>query len=112
MPGRSPLRWLPRPTVPGFVERPGLPRSWQTLSTRSWPTSPKGSVSQPIVPLRGTSLAKGSCNEARSHLEVATIRGGLAEGDCRALQRQADEISRMLTGLARYLLKSDRKQRL
>lgn len=55
-------------------------------------------------------IARGSCNELRSHLVVATIRRCLREERRIELHREAEEISRMLTGLERYLLRSDRRR--
>jgi four helix bundle protein len=55
-------------------------------------------------------IARGSCNELRSHLAIAAIRRCLAEDRRSELHAAAEEISRMLTGLERYLLRSDRRR--
>ena len=60
---------------------------------------------------RFVGIAKGSCNELRSHLVVAAIRGCLLGDSQLRLNEAADEISRMLTGFERYLLASDRTRR-
>jgi four helix bundle protein len=60
---------------------------------------------------RFLTIARGSCNEVRSHLAVAAIRQCISEDVRQALDSAADEVSRMLTGLERYLRRSDRKVR-
>jgi four helix bundle protein len=60
---------------------------------------------------RFLTIARGSCNEVRSHLAVAAIRGCLSDDARRRLDSTAEEISRMLTGFERYLRQSDRKAR-
>jgi four helix bundle protein len=55
-------------------------------------------------------IARGSSNELRSHLAVAAIRGCIPDDRRIELHAAADEISRMLTGLERYLLRSDRRR--
>ncbi len=60
---------------------------------------------------RFLTIARGSCNEVRSHLAMATIRGCVAQDARHSVDRAADEINRMLTGLERYLRRSDRKVR-
>jgi four helix bundle protein len=55
-------------------------------------------------------IARGSCNELRSHLAIASIRRCIPDDRRTALHHAADEISRMLTGLERYLLQSDRRR--
>jgi four helix bundle protein len=56
-------------------------------------------------------IARGSCNELRSHLAIAAIRRCIPDDVRRGLHEAAEEISRMLTGLERYLLTSDRTRR-
>ena len=56
-------------------------------------------------------LARGSCNEVRSHLTVAIIRRCVTSEHAAASLGDADEISRMLTGLIDYLNRSDRRHR-
>jgi four helix bundle protein len=56
-------------------------------------------------------ISRGSANELRAHLRVAVARGYLLEGARAEIDRELEEIARMLTGLVRYLLRSDRKHR-
>ncbi len=60
---------------------------------------------------RFVAIARGSCNEVRSHLTIPVIRRCIPASLAAPMQQEADEISRMLTGFERYLLRSDRKQR-
>lgn len=57
---------------------------------------------------RYLAIARGSCNEIRSHLVIGEIRHCIPAADCHALCLEAEEISRMLTGFSRYLLRSSR----
>ncbi len=56
-------------------------------------------------------ISRGSANELRAHLQVAVARGYLLDTARVAIDRELEEIARMLTGLTRYLLRSDRKHR-
>ena len=56
-------------------------------------------------------IARGSAHEVRAHLSVAQTRKYLQPADVIELAGKYEEIARMLTGLIRYLLASDRKQR-
>jgi four helix bundle protein len=60
---------------------------------------------------RFVGIARGSCNELRSHLAVAATRRCLTEDAHARLRDAAHEVSRMLTGLERYLVDSDRTRR-
>lgn len=53
------------------------------------------------------SLAKGSAGEVRSHLFVALDVGMIEDEQIQYLQKQSEELSRMLSGLIWYLQKSD-----
>ena len=53
-------------------------------------------------------IARGSAHEVRAHLSVAHARKYLESADVSELGGKYDEIARMLTGLIRYLLASDR----
>jgi four helix bundle protein len=56
-------------------------------------------------------IARGSCYEVRSHLEVAHGRQYLSGEEATDLSARYEEIARMLTGLIKYLRASDRTQR-
>ena len=56
-------------------------------------------------------IARGSSYEMRAHLVIAHARRYLEDTELRDLSGKYEEISRMLTGLIKYLQKSDRKQR-
>jgi four helix bundle protein len=56
-------------------------------------------------------IAKGSTAESRKRLRQAMRRRYITEGDFRPCDEQADEVARLLAGLAKYLLRSDRKNR-
>ena len=56
-------------------------------------------------------IARGSANEASSHLAVAAARGLVDQATAASLTQEATEIARMLSGLIRYLLRSDWKDR-
>ena len=51
-------------------------------------------------------LAKGSCGEIRAQLYVALDQRYVTEEEFKTLTRQATEISRMLSGLMKYLRQS------
>ena len=59
---------------------------------------------------RFVAIARGSCNELRSHLAIAAIRRCISDDRRAALHQAADELSRMLTGLERYLLQCNRRR--
>jgi four helix bundle protein len=56
-------------------------------------------------------IARGSSNEVVSHLVIAEIRRLIGREESVPLRREAGEISRMLSGLIKYLHRCDRKQR-
>ena len=56
-------------------------------------------------------IARGSSHEVRAHLAVARGRQYVTEEEAIELSNKYEEISRMLTGLIKYLLASDRKRR-
>ena len=56
-------------------------------------------------------IARGSAHEVRSHVSVARARQYLSEEEAADLQNKYEEISKMLTGLIKYLRRSDRKHR-
>ena len=56
-------------------------------------------------------IARGSSHEVRAHLAVARGRQYVSEEEVIELSSKYEEISRMLTGLIKYLLASDRKRR-
>jgi four helix bundle protein len=56
-------------------------------------------------------IARGSANEVRAHLVTAAARGLLVDDARLVLDRELEEITRMLGGLIRYLLRSNRKDR-
>lgn len=56
-------------------------------------------------------IARGSTHEVRSHLTVARGRQYLSDTETTELCSKYEEIARMLTGLIKYLLASDRKMR-
>ncbi len=51
-------------------------------------------------------LAKGSCGETRAQLYVALDQRYVTEEEFKTLTRQATEISRMISGLMKYLRQS------
>jgi four helix bundle protein len=56
-------------------------------------------------------IARGSSHEVRAHLAVARGRQYLTDEETTALCNKYEEVARMLTGLIKYLLASDRKRR-
>jgi four helix bundle protein len=56
-------------------------------------------------------IARGSANEVRAHLHAAAARGWVLEEARATLDRELEDITRMLGGLIRYLLRSNRKDR-
>jgi four helix bundle protein len=48
-------------------------------------------------------MAKGSCGEVRAQLYLASDRGYLADEEFSTLTRNATELSRMISGLIKYL---------
>jgi len=56
-------------------------------------------------------IARGSCGEVKAHLAVAQLRGHMSAEAVDSMGKDAGQIGRMLTGLIKYLQRSDRKQR-
>ena len=56
-------------------------------------------------------IARGSTQEVRAHLAVAHGRDYISDDEKTELSAKYEEIARMLTGLIKYLLASDRKLR-
>ena len=56
-------------------------------------------------------IARGSSNEVRAHLFVSHDRKYLTAPELRELSDKYEEIAKMLTGLIKYLRKSNRKHR-
>ena len=56
-------------------------------------------------------IARGSAQEARSHLSVARGRQYLSDTEATDLSAKYEEIAKMVTGLIKYLRASDRKLR-
>lgn len=56
-------------------------------------------------------IARGSAQEVRSHLAVARGREYLTEQETTELCNKYEEVVRMLSGLIKYLVASDRKVR-
>ena len=48
-------------------------------------------------------IAKGSCAELRTQLLIASRIGYIGEADCKALEHDAETVSRMLPGLVKSL---------
>ncbi len=57
--------------------------------------------------LQFLALSKGSCGEVRAQLYVAADQGYLNQQQFHSLLAQAVEVSRMLSGLMRYLRQSE-----
>jgi len=57
--------------------------------------------------LRFLSIAKGSCGEVRSQLYIALDQAYLTRESFEQLSRSAEEISRLISGLMRYLSSSE-----
>jgi four helix bundle protein len=55
--------------------------------------------------------AKGSMAEARTRLKLACDREYITEDEFNARNELGDEVARMTTGLIKYLIKSDRRDR-
>ena len=55
--------------------------------------------------------SKASAAEARTRLQIACNRDYITSDDFRSCNYLGDEVARMATGLIKYLLKSDRKNR-
>jgi len=53
--------------------------------------------------LRFLSIAKGSLQEARTHLEICMRLGYVSEQEARRSEQLAEEVSKMLTGLIQSL---------
>jgi four helix bundle protein len=56
-------------------------------------------------------ISKGSTAELRTRLYRARNRRYITEDEYKSRKALANEVGRMLTGLIKYLLKSDRKRR-
>ena len=56
-------------------------------------------------------IARGSCAEVKAHLAVAQLRGHMSVEAVDSMGKDAEQIGRMLTGLIKYLHRSDRKRR-
>lgn len=56
-------------------------------------------------------VARGSCNEVRAHLVVASARRLITESECDRVCRLYVSEGKMLTRLIQHLLRSDRKLR-
>ena len=59
--------------------------------------------------LQFLAMAKGSCGEVRAQLYVAIDQGYLSQSLFERLSNEASEISRLISGLMKYLSKSDLK---
>jgi four helix bundle protein len=59
--------------------------------------------------LQFLAIAKGSCGEVRAQLYVAVDQGYLSQDLFERLFNNADEIGRMISGLMKYLSKSELK---
>ena len=55
--------------------------------------------------------ARGSSEETRTHLHVATTRGHITTTERDGLQSRYNEVEKMLTGLIKHLEREDRRQR-
>jgi four helix bundle protein len=53
------------------------------------------------------SNSKGSCSEVKSHLYVAADQGYITKSRFEQLYKQADEVSRLISGFMTYLQQSD-----
>jgi four helix bundle protein len=56
-------------------------------------------------------ISKTSNAEARTRLKIARDRGYITQEQCTSADNIADEVARMITGLIKYLLQSDRRDR-
>jgi four helix bundle protein len=56
-------------------------------------------------------IARGSAHEVRSHVSVAHGRQYLSDDEAADLHNKYEEIAKMLTGLIKYLRRTDRKHR-
>jgi four helix bundle protein len=59
--------------------------------------------------LQFLAIAKGSCGEVRAQLYIAVDQGYLSQELFERLLNNADEIGRMISGLMKYLSKSELK---
>ena len=59
--------------------------------------------------LQFLAVAKGSCGEVRAQLYIATDQGYLSQDLFDRLFNQADEIGRLISGLMKYLSRSELK---
>jgi four helix bundle protein len=57
--------------------------------------------------LQFLSLSKGSCGEVRAQLYLALDQGYISQSDFEMLSQAAIEISQLISGLMKYLRKSD-----
>jgi four helix bundle protein len=56
-------------------------------------------------------ISKASTAEARTRLSVAENRSYITDNEFKARDALGDEVARMTTGLIKYLIKSDRRDR-
>jgi four helix bundle protein len=104
--------------ISALVERPKLSSDCEL---RRQLTSAAGSIPANIAEgfgqqtdrqfVRYLCFARGSSKELRAHLAVALGRNYLTPFEAQALSDNFEEIAKMLTGLIKYLRKSDRKHR-
>ncbi|MBI1872529.1 MAG: four helix bundle protein [Acidobacteria bacterium] len=104
--------------VSAILDRPGFGKDFKL---RSQLANSSGSVLSNIAEGFGQPtdrsfakylyIAKASAMESQAHLLVAAIRGYISSGERMQLEREADELQMMLTGLIKYLRASDRKTR-
>jgi four helix bundle protein len=59
--------------------------------------------------LQFLAMAKGSCGEVRAQLYIAVDQGYLSQALFEKLSNNADEIGRLISGLMKYLSKSELK---
>jgi four helix bundle protein len=59
--------------------------------------------------LQFLAVAKGSCGEVRAQLYVAVDQGYLSQDLFETLSNEADEIGRLISGLMKYLSRSELK---
>ena len=59
--------------------------------------------------LQFLAMAKGSCGEVRAQLYIAADQGYLSQALFEKLSNNADEIGRLISGLMKYLSKSELK---
>ncbi len=104
--------------ISALVEQPNLSRDYEL---RKQLTSAAGSIPANIAEGFGQQtdrqfvkylcFARGSCKEIVAHLAVAQGRRYLTPSEAENFSDKYEEISKMLTGLIKYLRTSDRKHR-